>query len=142
MKKKLNECYDPNQSIERNVKDYLFSLTNYMIDKFKETIKPLPTVILLDNEEENFKKVLGRTGYYEPDTMQIIIYTKGRHPKDIIRSFAHEMIHHKQNIEKRLPDVIATENINEDDELASLEKEAYTEGNMVMREWENKIKKS
>ena len=32
----------------------------------------------------------------------IVLYTEGRHPKDIARSFAHEMIHHIQFLEDRL----------------------------------------
>ena len=41
-----------------------------------------------------------------------------------MRSFAHEMIHHKQNLEGRLGN-IGTTNTNEDDHLLEIEKEAY-----------------
>jgi hypothetical protein len=139
MKKKLNECYNNNESIETNIKDHLYSLAKYMLNKF-DNIKPLPKIILIHDDHDNANQILGKTGHYSPDEMQIVIYTSGRHPKDIIRSFAHEMIHHKQNIEGRLPLEIDTVNVNENGELAELEKEAYTEGNMAMREWENKIK--
>jgi hypothetical protein len=45
-----------------------------------------------------------------------------RHPKDIMRSFAHEMIHHIQNLEDRL-NGISTQNTNEEgDCLKSKEK--------------------
>ena len=29
--------------------------------------------------------------------MEITIYVDGRHPKDIMRSFSHELVHHNQN---------------------------------------------
>ena len=56
-----------------------------------------------------------------------------------MRSFAHEMIHHKQNLEGRLGGV-GTTNTNEDSNLLELEKEAYLEGNITFRNWEDNIK--
>ena len=38
----------------------------------------------------------------EKDTKEIVLYVEGRHIKDIMRSFSHEMIHHHQNLEGRL----------------------------------------
>lgn len=74
--------------------------------------------------------------------MEITLYTAGRHPKDILRSLAHEMIHHKQNLEGRIGDGrIQTTNVNEDEYLQEIEKEAYLEGNMCFREWTDSITK-
>ncbi len=56
-----------------------------------------------------------------------------------MRSFAHEMVHHKQNLEGRLG-AIGTTNTNEDNNLMELEKEAYLEGNITFRNWEDSIK--
>ena len=44
------------------------------------------------------------------------------------------MIHHIQNLEDRLHD-ISTTNTMEDDHLNDIEREAYTRGNMVFRNW-------
>ena len=41
--------------------------------------------------------MLGKTAHYEPASMEITVYTDGRHPKDMMRSIAHELVHHKQN---------------------------------------------
>ena len=49
------------------------------------------------------------------------------------------MIHHKQNLEGRLGN-IGTTNTNEDDHLLEIEKEAYLEGNITFRNWEDSIK--
>ena len=100
---------------------------------------PLPSIKLINNDEENAQDMLGRTAYYEPQSGCIVLYTKDRHPKDVLRSFAHEMIHHMQNLEGRL-NHIDTTNVNEDENLYQLELEAYSLGNMLFREWENSIK--
>jgi hypothetical protein len=45
-----------------------------------------------------------------------------------------------QNLEGRINN-IQGQNINEDDYLAELEKEAYEKGNMIFRGWENNLPK-
>ncbi len=50
-----------------------------------------------------------------------MLCTEGRHPKDIVRSFAHEMIHHIQNLEGRLGNITTT-NTQEDDNLNDIDK--------------------
>ena len=57
-----------------------------------------PPSIFLDHSKPNSEKVLGKTGYYDPGTMEIHVFATGRHPKDILRSIAHELVHHLQNI--------------------------------------------
>jgi hypothetical protein len=101
---------------------------------------PLPSIKFINNDEENAQEFLGKTAYYEPQSGCIVLYTKGRHPKDVLRSFAHEMIHHMQNLEGRL-NHIDTTNVNEDKNLYQLELEAYSLGNMLFREWENSKKR-
>ena len=49
------------------------------------------------------------------------------------------MIHHKQNLEGRLNNITTT-NTAEDDELTEIEREAYELGNILFRNWEDKIK--
>ena len=49
------------------------------------------------------------------------------------------MIHHKQNLQGRLGN-IQTTNINEDEYLKEIEREAYLEGNECFRGWEDNIK--
>ena len=122
---------------EINIKEYLESLTEYMIEQGLN-IQPLPKVTIKQDADEasNF---FGKTAYYDPRNQEIVLYAVGRHPKDIVRSFSHEMIHHMQNIEERLGN-IQTANTNEDDHLLELEKEAYLKGNIYFRNWEDSIK--
>ena len=44
----------------------------------------------LKHDEENAKGIFGRTAYYDPSDMSIVLYVTKRHNKDICRSFAHE----------------------------------------------------
>ena len=48
-------------------------------------------------DEENAKNPIGNTGFYDPAVMEITVYVTGRHPKDILRSVSHELVHHAQN---------------------------------------------
>ena len=120
--------------IQKELEPLIEELTNYMV-KQGLNITPTPEVQYVE-DEDNAKNTLGRTAYYDPNNKLIVLYITGRHPKDILRSFAHEMIHHCQNLEGRL-EGINTTNINEDDYLADIESEAYNNGNMIFRSWEN-----
>jgi hypothetical protein len=119
-------------------KDNLISLISYMI-KSGLNIEPLPNLIFIEDDIENSNKMLGTTAYYDISNQSITLFTLNRHPKDILRSFSHEMIHHIQNLEDRLTN-IHTQDINEDNYLAELELEAYSQGNMIFRSWENSLK--
>jgi phosphopantetheine adenylyltransferase len=127
----LNEGY-----AEPSKFDYpklLKSLTEFMLDKGMN-IRPLPKVKFIENDVENARNFFGKTAYYDPNQRVIVLYTMDRHPKDIMRSFAHEMIHHMQNCDDRLNHTPTT-NINKDNYLYELEKEANTKGTMTFREW-------
>ena len=129
--KKLNENATYSNKID--YKQQILDLTKHMIKKGMN-ILPLPKVIFKHGDQENASQFLGKTAYYNPSDMVIVLYTEGRHPKDIARSFSHEMIHHIQNLENRLGGINTT-NTMEDDNLNDIEREAYTKGNMTFRNW-------
>lgn len=130
------ECGCQHQEID--FKKALASLTKYMIDKGLN-ICPLPKLILIKNDLENANNILGKTAYYNPSECSITLYTYKRHPKDILRSYSHEMIHRIQDNEGRLNNITTT-NTNEGGDLDQLEREAYELGNMTFRNWEDSIK--
>jgi hypothetical protein len=101
-------------------------------------IDPVPSIELVGDDVDNAEKFLGKTAYYDPINKSITLYTYGRHPKDIVRSYAHEMIHHIQNLEDRLGDVTTT-NTLEDDHINDLEKEANLKGTMTFRNWTDSL---
>ena len=132
----LNENASYTNSI--NIKEKIAELTQHMLDKGMN-IEPLPTLELIDGDSENASNFLGKTAYYDPDAKHIVLYTEGRHPKDIVRSYSHEMIHHIQNLEGRLGNITTT-NTTEDDHLTKLEQEANLRGTMTFRGWTDSIK--
>lgn len=122
-----------------NYTPYIASILEYMLDQ-KMNVTPLPEVkIRYDENEAN--DFFGKTAYYDPNNKEVVLYATGRHPKDVCRSFAHEMIHHMQNMEGRLGNINTT-NTNEDSHLQEIEDEAYLEGNRVFRNLEDRIKNS
>ena len=123
-----------NEGKKEDIRQNIIELSKFLKEKLE--LPYLPKVKFINNDAENEKDPLGRTAYYDPSIKTIVLYTLGRHPKDITRSFSHEMIHFKQDLENRLNN-IHTQNVNEDDYLAELEREAYEKGNMLLRSWEN-----
>jgi len=109
------------------------SLTEYMLDKGMN-IRPLPKVKFVNDDAENAQNFFGKTAYYNPNERVIVLYTMNRHPKDVMRSYAHEMIHHMQNCDGRL-EGITTQNTHEEGDLPEIEREAYEKGNMTFRNW-------
>lgn len=117
---------------------------NGMYDYFDQKLGfQKPPTIIFDSDPSNQPNVLGKTAYYDPQSLEIHIYSDGRHPKDMLRSIAHELIHHQQNMEGRL-DVGGYSGPGyylENDKLRVVEHEAMLEGNKLMREYEDTIKK-
>ena len=120
-----------------NLINRLATLTQHMLDKGMN-IEPLPKLEFIDGDVENASEFLGKTAYYDPNTQTITLYTEGRHPKDITRSYAHEMIHHIQNLEGRLGNITTT-NTQEDDNLNDIEAEANLKGTMTFRNWTDSL---
>ena len=107
----------------------------------KFNIRTTPKVILR-KDAENGALTLGRTAYYDPNDLTIVLYTSNRHPKDILRSFAHELIHHVQNErgDLHLGDASDPQYAQNNEHLRKMEKEAYLQGNLLMRDFEDNFK--
>jgi hypothetical protein len=116
---------------------------NGMYDHFNQKYGfSKPPVMVFDSDPSNQPNVLGKTAYYDPSTLEIHVYTDGRHPKDMLRSIAHELIHHRQNLEGRL-DVGGYHGEGyylKNEELKKLEQEAMKDGNETLREYEDNLK--
>ena len=98
-----------------------------------------PVKIHLVSDEVNGEDPLGRTGQYNIDQMSIKIFIDNRHFKDILRSLAHELVHHNQacrgdlNFDADTSDGYA----QKDPRMRQLEREAYVEGNLTLRDFED-----
>jgi hypothetical protein len=104
-----------------------------------------PIINFLENEQ-NATNPLGDTGNYNPSNMEITVYVTGRHPKDILRSVSHELVHHAQNCRGEFtPDVMGEAGegyAQKSPLLRRMEEEANMRGNMLVRDWtDNKLYK-
>ena len=98
--------------------------------------------LFLRKDEENADMLFGRTAFYQPDKQTIVVYISNRHPKDILRSYCHELIHHIQNERGDLMkgDVSSPKYTQEDKHMRKMEAEAYLKGNLLLRDFEDNFK--
>jgi len=136
MKLKNNSNRNINEISELLESFYPFAKERMGFDKDPE--------VCFESDPKNAQYALGKTAYYNPEDMIITIFVDGRHPKDIMRSLSHELVHHTQNCNGQFDQNHATGKgyAQEDDHLRNMEKEAYLEGNMCFRDWEDGYKKS
>lgn len=73
-------------------------------------------------------------GGYNPETKTIVVRTKDRHPMDIYRTVAHELVHHEQDLGGKL------KNVEEDGATGSdIENDANSRAGIIMRQYANKM---
>lgn len=105
----LNESYVPlteedKQSIQiesgLNVDDNIRTIIHKFMDFLKEQLQldQLPKISLLLNRKDGMTY-----GAYDPNDNVIFVFAKNRGLADILRTAAHELVHHFQNLEKRIP---------------------------------------
>jgi len=123
-------------------------------DKFKEATKSLmsycreqmgydkdPDVHYV-TDSSNASNMLGYTAHYQPDSRVVTVYISNRHPKDVLRSLSHELVHHAQNCRGDLQNTQTEEGYaQKDPHMRKMEEEAYLKGNMMFRDWEDSCKK-
>jgi len=103
-----------------------------------------PPTLRLDSDPENGENPLGKTAHYNPKTLEITILVDKRHPKDILRSLSHELVHHFQNERGDFDKEFETGPgyAQADPHLREMEREAYEVGNLCFRDWEDGKKKN
>ena len=101
-----------------------------------------PVTVIFQSDAPNSQRILGKTAYYDPGAMEIVLYVDGRHPKDIMRSLSHELVHHAQNCRGDFTSDMETSAgyAQENPHLRKMEREAYTKGNLIFRDYEDLIK--
>lgn len=126
-----------------NISPFLAEITKYMESKGVQ-LTPLPKVVINRDNKYEFDP-FGKTAYYDPENKIVVLFVAGRHIKDILRSFAHEMIHHSQNITNMFNSshlgALGNPRYAENDEhLRNMEKDAYLRGNILFRDFEDQYK--
>ena len=95
-------------------------------------VYPFPSIELKWDEQDG---LFIKTGYYLPSEKKVVLFCKDRHPKDILRSYAHEMIHHMQNLNGDDLNFTSEDDVKDNEKLEKLESEAYLKGNIYFRKW-------
>ncbi|HOS16747.1 MAG TPA: hypothetical protein PKX15_07050 [Bacteroidales bacterium] len=123
-----------NNIIDSGLKHQLGSLYHYLSKKLN--IRKIPRLKVV-NDKKNHDNPFGYTAYYKNNT--ITLYITGRHSTDILRSFAHEVIHHWQNERGTLRDSNSNDPgyAQSDEWLRRREMEAYLFGNLLFRDWQD-----
>jgi hypothetical protein len=121
-------------------KPLLSSFMNFAVKRFG--FKKPPSLFFV-SDAENAKLPLGKTAHYDPSSYGVTIFTDGRHPKDILRSLSHELVHHKQNCEGQFGDMGEAGDgyAQTNPHLRQMEVEANRDGSMCLRDWEDTHKK-
>jgi len=105
-----------------------------------------PPKLFLRQDAENGANPLGKTGFYDPQAESITIYVSGRHPKDILRSLAHELMHHTQKCNGDF-DKAESQGMGEqgyaqnNTHMRNMEIQAY-QASIVFRDWEDSLKET
>ena len=122
-----------------NIRTYANDLMEFFHQRYKLQNKPK---LVFAQDEQNSLNPLGKTAHYEPGAQTITVFITGRHIKDCLRSLAHELVHHKQFERGDMDNLAPTTPgyAQEDGRMRELEKEAYQEGNLCFRDWEDGLK--
>ena len=113
----------------------------YKVAKEQYNFENTPKLILRQ-DQNNANNILGKTAYYNPADMSIVLYITDRHPKDICRSFSHELVHHHQNErgDLEMGDASSPTYAQDDKHMRKMEMEAYLKGNLLLRDFEDNFK--
>jgi len=143
----MSEVATTNTLTTPEFKQKLGSLFSYLVTHLG--IKQSPKVKLI-NSQVNADNPFGFTGHYDHANQLITLYITGRHDTDILRSFAHEVIHHWQyergtlhpEEHDKTPSPVSgkgehTHYAQESPWLRRREMEAYLFGNILFRDWQD-----
>ena len=75
-----------------------------------------------------------KTGYYQPDENELVLFIDNRHIKDILRTFCHEMVHRNQHLrDPEFASHVSSLPLEQDPILKEIESEAFLQGNLLLR---------
>ena len=103
-----------------------------------------PADIVFQSDLKNSQMNLGKTAHYHPGTYTVTVYTDRRHIKDVLRSLAHELIHHDQNCNGAFdkPFESGPGYAQKDSYMRAIELDAFKRGNEFFRDWEDTHKQA
>lgn len=106
--------------VETVAKDFLTFAQDYL------KLDTMPKIKFLHDA------LAGTFGHYSDGRIEVVV--AGRHPNDVMRTLAHELVHYKQELEGRIHDESGATGSNE-------ENEANAEAGIMMRHYNQKALK-
>ena len=110
-----------NETKKWEMDDLVDNFSQFVCTKLGISSKPI-----IKREVDNDRSF----GGYQPGSKTIHLVTKNRHPMDVFRTLAHELVHHKQNEEGRITDAA-----KEGQTGSPIEDEANSMAGRIMRWW-------
>lgn len=110
------------QNVQKHVDDFMSHAKNHL------GVNELPKVELV-NDKRVAQENASFGGYY-PGEKTIRVNIAGRHPVDILRTLAHEMVHYRQDLDGELDDVAMAGETG-----STCENEANSEAGIMMRNY-------
>lgn len=129
---KQSERYLREEMSRKDFTSHLNSFLDFCCDKL--SIKDKPSLKFKEPTDQGEQPSFAA---YSPGAREVHVMSKNRHPMDIFRSVAHELVHHKQNEEGRIGKDIAKEGATGSD----IENEANSRAGELMR-WYGKANPS
>ena len=125
-----------------------------MIDTLKPLIKQFlpfaqermgfehPPRLFVRQDADNAANPLGKTAYYDPEASSVTLYVTDRHPKDVMRSLSHELVHHTQHCNGEFENTgeMGEGYAQNNPHMREMERQAYEVGNLCFRDWEDSLK--
>lgn len=121
-KRMLLEDMQHEQMVQSHVDDFVNHARQHL------ELENLPTIQLI-NDRKAAMENRSFGGYY-PSEKTITVNIAGRHPVDVLRTLAHELVHYRQDLQGKLEDVAVA------GETGSVfENEANSEAGIMMRNY-------
>lgn len=109
------------------------SLYDFLCKENHMSNKKYPKIRLDDTKQSD--DIFITTGFFDNVNKEIVIFTRDRHIKDVLRTCSHEFIHYFQKERGILNDDDGKTTSLSDKRLEMLESEAYEKGNIGFRKW-------
>lgn len=108
---------------ESHKEDFIKSFLPFVKEELQ--INELPIIKVVDRIPGADEKTFG---CYKQEERTIYVVSKGRHPKDVLRTLAHEIVHYKQDLHDELDNESGITGSQE-------ENEANAEAGVIMRNY-------
>lgn len=121
-KQMILEDMQHEQMVQAHVDDFVNHARQHL------ELEDLPAVELVNSKQQAYDNT--SFGGYYPDLKMIKLNIAGRHPVDVLRTLAHELVHYKQDMAGKLTDIAMAGETG-----STFENEANAEAGIMIRNY-------